>query len=42
MMARTVARQRPQFDPAPHEVATCFDERAPFCTAFVTSWLVTP
>lgn len=42
MMDRTVARQRPQSEPAPHNVATCLDEHAPFWTAVTTSWLVTP
>jgi hypothetical protein len=41
MMARSVRRHRPQSEPAPHAVATCWDVRAPFWTAFLTAWLVT-
>jgi hypothetical protein len=42
MMARSVRRHRPQSEPAPHAVATCWDVRAPFWTAFLTAWFVTP
>ena len=42
MIARTVRRQRPHSDPAPHILATCLVVVAPFSTALQTCWLVTP
>ncbi|BCO34506.1 hypothetical protein JMUB5695_01065 [Mycobacterium heckeshornense] len=42
MIARTVCRQRPHSEPAPHASATFFVVTAPFATASATVWLVTP
>jgi hypothetical protein len=42
MTARTVERQRPQSDPAPHAFATSLDVVAPFRATSATSWPVTP
>jgi len=37
MIARTVRRQRPQSEPAPHAAATSFDVKAPAATASPTA-----
>src|ERR1700751_495314 len=42
IIARSVRRHRPHSPPAPHASAICFDVQAPFSTASLTTWLVTP